>query len=262
MTQPLLQDESPNNEQALVSPALNGQGRAENASQMTMLEHLEELRRRIVTAVISLVAGIVIAFSMVTPAMNILKILAPADSHFIQLTPGEVFMSAFRLATFMGIALASPVMLYQLLRFILPGLKPKESRFLLWMVLGGAVLFLGGMVFGYYAVLPPTLEWLLGFGAEVAEVNMSIGRFVEFCTGMILLCGVLFELPVLLFLLSFTNLVNSRQLSSQWRLATIIIFVASAILTPSQDPLTLTVVGGALMALYFLSVVSIRLCGR
>lgn len=257
MTNPLLSDENP-----LPPPTLNGQGQTQAGPEMTMLEHLEELRRRIVTSVISLVLGIVIAFSGVTPAMNILKILAPPDSHFIQLTPGEVFMSAFRLATFMGIALASPVILYQLLRFILPGLKPHESRFLLWMVLGGAFLFLGGMVFGYYAVLPPTLEWLLGFGAEVAEVNMSIGRFVEFCTGMILLCGVLFELPVLLFLLSFTHLVNSHKLLSQWRMATIIIFVAAAVLTPSQDPLTLSVVGGALMALYFLSVMSIRLCGR
>ncbi len=91
---------------------------------------------------------------------------------------------------------------------------------------------------------------------------MSISRFVEFCTGMILLSGVLFELPIVLFILSFTGLVTSRKLMTQWRMATVLIFVVAAVITPSQDPLTMLIVGGAMMGLYWLSVISIRCCGR
>lgn len=235
---------------------------AQNAHQMTLVDHLNELRQRIVVSAIAVILGVLVAFLGMTPAMDWLKLLAPEGSKFIQLTPGEVFLSAFRLSCLMGMALASPVVLYQVLGFVMPGLKPNERKFLLWVVVGGAVLFAAGMGFGYYAVLPPTLSWLLGFGAEVAEVQMSISRFVEFCTGMILLSGVLFELPIVLFILSFTGLVTSRKLMTQWRMATVLIFVVAAVITPSQDPLTMGIVGGAMMALYWLSVISIRCCGR
>jgi sec-independent protein translocase protein TatC len=226
------------------------------------MDHLGELRDRLIASVVALTLGVCIAFFFSLPVMDWLKALAPQGVRFIQLTPGEVFLASFRIAVFLGGVLASPVILFHVLRFVLPGLTVREQRFLLWIVGGGGLLFVAGMAFAYYAVLPSTLTWLLDYGREVAESQMSIARFVEFCTGMILVIGVLFELPILLFMLSFTGLVSSAKLIRHWRMATLWMFLVAAVITPSQDPFTMLVVAVALMALYGLSVLSIRLCNR
>lgn len=229
---------------------------------MSLMDHLSELRQRLIYSVLALVIGMLVAFFVSIPAIDALKLLAPSGVHFVQLTPGEVLMASFRLSIFLGVVLASPVLLYQLMRFVLPGLNQREKGLVMWVLMGGGALFFGGMAFAYYAVLPPTLEWLLDFGSEVAENQMSIARFIEFCSSLILITGILFELPIVLLLLSFTGVVNSRLLIQRWRMATIAIFLFSAFITPSQDPFSMLLVGVALLALYWISIASIRLCRR
>lgn len=241
---------------------LKGRSATGTRQEMTVMEHLGELRRRIIVSVVALALGVLAAFFLSVPVMDSLKHLAPAGAHFVQLTPGEVFMASFRLSFFLGVILASPVILYQALRFVLPGLNPKEQRFLSWIVLGGSLLFALGVLFAYYAVIPPSLQWLLEFGKDVAEIQMSIAPFTEFCTSILLLTGILFELPMVLLLLSFTGLVSAQQLVDQWRAAIVIIFIVAAVATPSQDPFSMTVVAIAMLGLYWLSILSIKLFNR
>ncbi len=230
--------------------------------KMSIMEHLDELRKRIISSLISLIIGVLIAFFCSRYLIDFLKLLAPDTVTFVQLSPGEVLMTSFKLSVFVGAALASPIILYHLLRFILPGLKPKEQGFISLSVFFGSLLFLVGISFAYYAVIPPALGFLLDYGNDVAQNLMSIALFIDFCSSLIVLTGFMFELPVLLFLLSFTGLIHSKQLISHWRGAIVGIFLFSAVLTPSQDPFTMLIVASALISLYVASIIPIKLCGR
>ncbi|MEB3287041.1 MAG: twin-arginine translocase subunit TatC [Vampirovibrionales bacterium] len=234
-----------------------------------MLEHLAELRQRIIICVLAAAMGILAAFFYALPIIEILKAMASPvvlNAHgmveFVQLTPGEVLMASLKLSVCLGLAAASPIMLYQILRFVMPGLNQREKWQLLWVVLAGALLFVSGVAFSYFLVVPSALGYLLEYGQQVAKSQISIAQYVDFCLSLLLLSGVVFELPLLLFFLSLIGLLSSGLLLSQWRQAMVGVALAAAVLTPSQDPLTMIIVGCAMAGLYFLSVVPIRLSGR
>lgn len=231
------------------------------AREMSMMEHLEELRHRILVSAIALIIGVMLSFWFSLPVMEWLKALVPQGVHFIQLTPGEVVMASFRIALLLGVILASPVVVYQLLRFIFPALSGLEKRILLGIFLFGSCLFSAGVAFAYFVMLPPTLGWLLAYGHEIAETQMSIARFIEFTTTLILVIGLLFEMPIVLMLLSFTRVISSQKLMGQWRVAIVSMFLFAAIITPA-DPLSMVLVGNAMLSLYGFSILMIRLCGR
>lgn len=230
--------------------------------EMSVMEHLGELRQRIITCVWVLTVTVLAAFVLSRPVIEAFKWLAPVGVTFVQLSPGEVLMASFKLSFLVGVALASPVILYQTLRFVLPGLQAHERRFVWMTVFSGTLLFLGGVAFAYFAVIPPALGFLMDYGQDIAENQMSIARFIDFCTSLLILTGIMFELPMVLFFLSFTGLVSSGKLLRHWRGAIVGILLLSAVLTPSQDPFTMLIVGGALMGLYLVSILPIRLMGR
>ena len=229
---------------------------------MPLTHHLNELRHRLIVTVGASVVGMGLGFLWSIPAMARLQALAPAGVTFVQLSPGELLISSFKITVLLGIMLASPVILYQCLRFTLPGLTVREKRFVVLSVLSGSVLFVAGVLFAYLAVIPPALAFLMDYGRSLAVVQMSIAHFMDFCVALLAVTGVMFELPMVLFLLSFTGLVHSRQLIAHWRGVLVGIVLVSAIITPSQDPLTLLLVAGAMAFLYAASVVPIRLLGR
>ncbi|MDX2085690.1 MAG: twin-arginine translocase subunit TatC [Candidatus Melainabacteria bacterium] len=229
---------------------------------MPFLAHLDELRARLIVSVLAWLACTVLAFAYSNPLITILQSMAPQGVAFVQLAPGEVLGVSVRLAMMGGLMLALPVWLFHALRFVLPGLHAGESRAVLATVLGGSVLFMLGLAFAYLALIPVSLEFLLGYGQQVAHSQMSIAEYVNFCTLLFVVCGLMFELPLLLIGLSFTGVVNSHKLASQWRWVTVWVFVAAALLTPTQDPVTLTLVAAVLMALYGVSWLVIRLLGR
>ncbi len=224
--------------------------------------HLEELRHRLVISVGTVLVTMLLAFYFALPVINLLKSLSPSAVHFVQLSPGEVLMTSTKLSLILGVALASPVLLYQLIRFITPGLEPREKGVLAWITVGGSLLFLLGVVFAYFAIMPSALAFLFDYGQEVASSQVGIAAYTDFCLSIMLMSGVLFELPLLLLFLSFTGLVTSEMLMSQWRVAIIAIVLASAILTPSQDAFTMVIVAITMALLYFASVIPIKLLGR
>jgi sec-independent protein translocase protein TatC len=229
---------------------------------MTLVDHIAELRARVLISATTLALGVGAGFYAAPMVMNQLKALAPKNTLFIQVTMGEALMTTLSLALYIGIALAAPVILHHVLRFIKPGLHAREQTILTWTTIGGTLLFILGVIFAYYFVLGPAIDCLLAFGSGVAIPSLSIREFISFCAALLFVTGLMFELPMVLFLLSFTGLVSSAKLIKEWRTATIAIFLIAAVVTPTQDPLSMSIVGAAMVGLYALSIIPIRLCGR
>lgn len=229
---------------------------------MPLTAHLGELRRRVLMSALAWAVGLALAFWQAPVLIGALKRLAPVSVAFVQLTPGEAFMASLNVALMAGTSLASPVILYHALRFVLPGLRARERRWVLVSVVLGCGLFLLGVAFAYVGVLPPALAFLMAYGQEIAASQMSIARYVAFCLSVLVLCGLTFECPLALLALSLAGVVTSRQLAAHWREAVVAIFLLAAVLTPSQDPLTMVIVGGALLGLYALTLLPMRWLGR
>lgn len=229
---------------------------------LPMVRHIEELRNRILICAGTLAVTLGIGFTYALQLIQLFQGMAPKTIQFIQLTPGEVLVSSLRVSFYLGFALALPVILYHTLRFVLPGLLPREKAMVTWSVLGGSLLFFAGVIFAYFFVVPSALGFLVDYGQAVAKTQLSIESYIAFCSALLLVTGIMFELPMVLFLLSFTGLITSEKLIREWRWATVIIFIAAAIVTPTQDPFSMALVGFAMVALYGLSIIPIKLTGR
>lgn len=221
---------------------------------MPFVQHLAELRRRLIVSFLAVLGGTVLAFLYAKPMIWALQALVPKTTTFVQLSPGEVFLSSFKLSMFAGIGLALPVILYQLFRFVSPGLEPKEKRFVFPLLMLGLLLFAGGVVFGYSVILPLMLQFLLDYGQDLAQNQLSIASFLEFCSGFLFASGLIFQLPVFFLSASFLGLVSSAKLVRQWKWAIIASFLLGAIITPSADPFSQMVMAVSLLGLYGLSI--------
>jgi sec-independent protein translocase protein TatC len=229
---------------------------------MPMLSHIEELRNRVLISAGVLAATVAAGFMYALQLIQLFQGMAPKSMVFVQRTPGEVLMATVSLSFYAGVAAALPVILYNVLRFVLPGLRQREQALVTWTVVGGTVLFALGTVFAYFFVVPSALTFLVEYGQAVARPEFSIREYITFCSSLLFVTGGMFELPMVLFLLSFTGLITSAKLMQEWRWATVIIFIVAAIVTPTQDPLSMSLVGLAMVGLYGLSIIPIKLCGR
>lgn len=229
---------------------------------MPMVSHIEELRNRVLISVGTLAITLTLGFVYSLKIIKLFQDMAPDTILFVQLAAGEVLMSSLRVALYVGIGLALPVILYNTLRFVLPGLVSKEKAMVTWSVIGGTVLFLMGVVFSYFFIIPSALLFLVDYGQEVAHSQLSIDSYISFCSSLLFVTGLMFELPMVLFLLSFTGFVTSQRLLQEWRWAIVLIFIAAAIVTPTQDPLSLSLVAIPMIGLYAFSIIPIKLAGR
>lgn len=232
------------------------------AQVLSFSQHLDELRQRVVACVVVYALSTGGAFWQASAIIQALKRLAPKTTIFVQLTPGEVFLSSFKLSMLAGLGLALPVFLYHTLRFVLPGMKPKEKRLVLPLILLGTGLFAAGIAFGFWVVLPLMLTFLLDYGAEVAQNQLSIASFLDFCTGFLFGSGIMFQLPLFLLGTALLGFVTSAQLLKGWKIALVGAFLLGAIVTPSADPFSQSVMAGSLFGLYGVSWVLVKAFGR
>ncbi len=229
---------------------------------MPMTGHLQELRYRLMVSLGILTLGVAVAFFYAKPMLQWLEVLAPQGTLFVQLSPGETFFAACKLAFFAGLGLALPVLFYQLFRFVSPGLKPREKQAVLPMILLGMILFAGGVCFGYTLVLPLMIDFLVGYGQDVVQNQLSIGAFVNFCLGFLFASGIMFQIPLMILCLGFIGLINSQKLLAQWKGACVVSFLVGAMITPAVDPFSQSVMSLALIGLYGLSFGLLKLLGK
>jgi sec-independent protein translocase protein TatC len=227
---------------------------------LTLVEHLHELRYRVMVSAGAVVLGLAISTYFGDELIKILK--EPAESkqnvdlslQFIE--PFELFATYFRVALLGGLVIAMPVIVYQTLAFVTPGLKPNERWWLRGTVVGASGLFLGGVLFSYFFALPPALDFLLDppFGEDLAEPNIRISSYIDFVTRLLFWSGVSFETPLVVMFLARFRIVSAGQLLRWWRYALVAAFVIAAVVTPTWDPITQTVVAGPIIVLYFLGI--------
>lgn len=229
--------------------------------EMSLFDHLEELRMRIFYALIAVVVGVIGCFTVVKQIVQLLEVPA-GPVKFLQLAPGEYFFVSLKVAAYSGILVASPVILYQIIAFVLPGLTRKERRLLGPIVFGSSILFVAGLVFAYIALIPAALNFFITYGADVVEQSWSIDRYFEFVLLLLFSTGLAFQIPIIQALLGLLGLVSSKQMVSGWRFVLIGAAVVGAVLTPSTDPLTQSLLGGAIVTLYFGGIGLVKLLGK
>jgi sec-independent protein translocase protein TatC len=229
--------------------------------EMSLFDHLEELRMRIFYSLIAVVLGIVLCFWQVNRIVSLLEI--PAQGvKFLQLSPGEYFFVSFKVAGYSGLVIASPFILYQVVMFVLPGLTRRERRLIGPLVLGSSVLFFAGLLFAYFALIPAALNFFISYGADVVEQLWSIDRYFEFVLLLLFSTGLAFQIPVIQLLLGLLGIVGSKQMLSGWRYVLLGAAVLGAVLTPSTDPVTQSLLAGAVLFLYFGGIFMVKAIGR
>lgn len=219
--------------------------------RLTLIEHLDELRTRLVRALLAVAICTAVSFVFTRQLLEVLAYpLGEFRSLLISIEMAEFFGAYMRVALTAGIVLAMPVIIYQVVAFVTPGLTRRERRLLFTWMPFVTVSFAIGVVFGFYVVLPPAVSFLLLFGAETVTVMVRISNYVSFVTTLLLWIGVIFELPVILALLARLGVVDHRRLASWRKYAVLLAFVVAALVTPTPDPVNQSIVALPMIALY------------
>ena len=227
---------------------------------MTLLEHLFELRDRLFKASVALVIGMVVGVYFAQEVLDFLTEpycgrYAEGKCPFNAQSPVDPFLLNLKVGLYLGIIASSPVWLYQLWSFITPGLHRNEKRWSYGFVAVAVPLFLAGAVLAHF-VVAKGLEFLLpedGDGSSFT-IDLNINGYFDFVTGMLLIFGVAFEFPLIVFMLNLAGVVSAKRLLSWWRIAVFMIFVFTAFVTPTPDPFGMTILAIPMCLLYFVAV--------
>ena len=229
----------------------------DDEKNLTILEHLKELRYRVMVCGGALLLFMIISFYPITGwVLEWLK--KPAEGrvenfNLVFTQPLEYWSTFFGVALMVGLAMAMPIIVYQILAFVGPGLTRHEKRWAYPIVFGASFMFVAGCLFAYYVEMPPALNFLLD-GQGIAEPFISVKAYVSFVTRLMMVTGLVFEMPLLVMGLAKIGVVQSRKLLGWWRYSIIGSFVVSALVTPSIDPITQTLVALPMVVLYFVGI--------
>lgn len=229
---------------------------------MSMLDHLEELRRRLIKVVIAVLGAAVIGFIVSGSVLDILRVPLPdAYDNLYFTNPADAFSAQLKIAGFLGIALAMPVILFHAWRFVTPGLTRSERRFVWPVMLAALALFALGVAVGF-AVIPYALNFLLGFARPGLEPLLTVDGYIGFVTTMLLAFGLVLEFPVVLIGLARVGVLTHKRLAAQRRWAILAIVLFAIVLTPGGDPISPLILSGVMFLLFEGSLLVIRLIRR
>ncbi len=233
------------------------------AKKISILEHLRELRKRVIYSVIGIMIGVAIAFWKYAEMIQLLQ--KPASNvggvTFIYSGVTEGFSVSMRVSFVAGIAIAMPVIMYNILMFIIPALNIRERRLVYVALPFILAMFILGIWFGYSYLIPPALGFLLTFGAQtsngtqIATYLVNLGDYVNFITRLLLVIGLIFEMPVIATFLARIGILKAGWMVRKWKWVIIGAFAVSAIVTPTPDAINQSLVAGVLMALYGVSII-------
>jgi sec-independent protein translocase protein TatC len=233
--------------------------------KMTFLEHLEELRSRLVRIALYLAGGFGACwgfheqiFGFLTQPLR----RAGFSDQFIYTSPAEAFFLYMKMSFFVGIFVAFPFLLWEIWAFISPGLYRHEKLWAIPFIGMGSFFFTAGAIFGHFALFPLTFKFLWGFAGPDMRFLPRIGEYWSFYSWFLLGIGAVFQIPVVIFVLARIGLVSARMLLKGWKWAILAAFVLAAIITPSADVVTQTALAGPMIGLYLLGVVIAWIFGR
>lgn len=222
---------------------------------MSLMEHLIELRTRLIWIVGTMLVGVAITLFFAEPIIQF--IIEPLSSRGVipqALGPTDTIGVYFKVSFTAGAALATPVIIYQIIAFVAPGLYPHEKRALILILPGILLLFILGASFAFYFLMPAAIDFLQNFMGSVIRQDWTIDRYMGFITRLVFWMGVAFETPLVVAFLARSGVVSGPQLLRFWRHSIVIVAILAAAITPTVDPVNMTIVMGPLIVLYFLSV--------
>jgi sec-independent protein translocase protein TatC len=226
--------------------------------EMTIWEHLDELRSRMVKVAIAFVVAT--AISVIFAKRGLQVLLMPLGGNVPQtIHPTESFVVYFRIALIGGTALSMPMIIYQTIRFVLPGLMPHEKRYLYFLLPGVTLCFAGGVAFAALIMLPAAINFMQGFLSTIIDNRWTLDNYIAFVTRVLFWMGVVFQTPLLMFLLAKLGLVTPKGLGGFRKYAVLLIAVIAAIVTPTPDPVNMMIVMLPLYLLYEVGILLARL---
>jgi sec-independent protein translocase protein TatC len=229
--------------------------------RLAVVEHLHELRQRLILSVVALVVAFAAMYAVHDRLLRALQWPLPDDhARLITFSPTEPFLTVLKVCFAAAVLIALPVWLYQLYAFIIPAVTEQSRRRMLAVVGGVSSLFVGGVVFGYFLVLPVALRFLLGFGDGVFNVQLRAGEYYSFTTTMLLAAGLVFEVPVAMAALARMGIVTADMFRRQWRVAIVAIAFIAAIL-PGGDPFSMLLLMVPQLVLYCVGIWLARVFG-
>jgi sec-independent protein translocase protein TatC len=229
-------------------------------TEMTLIDHIEELRHRLLICLIALAIGVIVSFFFGEKIVGFLTqpIGGVENLQSIEITENMgVYMRVSLLA---GLILAFPVIIYEILLFVLPALKPNEKKFVLFSIPLATIFFVGGVAFSFYVMLPAALPFLINFLG--VQTNPRLSSYISFVTNLIFWVGVCFEMPLFVYVLARFNVVTPRGLLKFWRQAIVLIAILAAVITPTVDPVNMALMMSPLIVLYFISILFAWLARR
>lgn len=230
----------------------------ETGGRMSFLEHLDELRKRLLISVAALLGGFLAAFSVISYIfefiMRPLQEILPEGGRLVYTEPTEAFFLYIKIAALAGLVLAIPIILYQMWQFVAPGLYAREKKFAIPFVFFASVFFVGGALFSHYMLFPWAWTFLAGFTTDYMEFFPRIQPAFSLYVKLLLACGVVFQMPTVVFFLARVGAVTPGFLVRNTKYAILLIFVFAAVLTPTGDPVTLSLMAMPMVALYGLSI--------
>lgn len=243
-------------------PAGGAEGDEEDGAggKMSFLDHLDELRTRLITSFVALAAGFLVCWGFIAPIfdfiMEPLAAVLEEGVRMIYTSAPEYFFLQLKMAALAGLILATPVVMSQVWLFIAPGLYAHEKKFAIPFVVFASFFFIAGTLFGHYVLFQVAWAFFAGFGAENEYVAFTprLQDAFSLYVRLVLACGVIFQLPTLVFFLARMGVASPRFLIRNFKYAFLLCFVFAAILTPTPDPVTMTVMAGPMIALYVLSI--------
>lgn len=230
-------------------------------NRLSIFGHLAELRTRLLRSVIAVAITTILSFIFYRQIFDIL--LFPAQGiqlQAIELT--EIIGTVMRVGLVSGIILAMPYLTYEVIMFVSPALTRREKRYVYLILPWTALMFVAGVLFGYFLMIPPMIKFLLTFGSDIATPQIRIGNYVSIVTRLLLLTGLVFEMPVVITFLARMGIVKVKWLAGKRRAAIIIAFVVAAIVTPTVDPINQAIVAAPIIILYEMSVWLAKLVQR
>ncbi len=227
---------------------------------MSLMDHVREIRDRVFRCAVALALGGAIGFAVSERALKIL--IEPYNDLLLTTTPMEALTSVFTVSLTISAILAMPYILYQFLAFIMPGLYDHEKRSIYVGLPFGFVLFLIGVAFAWYVMVPNGLAFLKGIYPGVFRQRWKGEEYIPFVTGLLFWIGFSFEMPLIMYLLARANVITGRMLAKNWRYAIVIIAIVSAVITPTPDPINMGLVMAPLLVLFGISIVLAHLARR
>ncbi|WP_353892966.1 twin-arginine translocase subunit TatC [Proteinivorax hydrogeniformans] len=229
-------------------------------TKLTLIDHFAELRKRLIIIFISTIGAAALTYMHIDPIIGIL--LKPADNiEFIYVSPPELLLTYIRVSIILGVFFASPIILFQLWLFLSPALKKKEQRYLLLALFVGILLFIVGAVFAYFIIIPLTLDFFVRLSAGQIDAMFSIANYISFIKSLILAFALVFQLPLIIVLLSQLGLVTAKSLRKFRRYFLLIIIIVAALITP-PDIISQFLMAGPMIVLYEISILISALIDR